>query len=57
MTEPCSDAWLGLVLFPAYGRELLIELNVLPVFGPNNRTTTITRMATKTKMIAYSTSP
>lgn len=57
MIEPCSDAWLGLVLFPAYGRELLIELNVLPVFGPNNRTTTITRMATKTKMIAYSTSP
>ena len=38
-------------------RELLIELNVLPILGPSKRTTAITTMATSTRIIAYSTSP
>jgi hypothetical protein len=38
-------------------KELLIELKVLPTFGPNRRTTAITTTATSTRMIAYSTSP
>jgi len=40
-----------------YGKELLIVLKVLPIFGPNIRTTTMTTNATRERMIAYSTSP
>jgi len=39
------------------GMELLIELNVLPIFGPSNRTTAMTIRATSDRIIAYSTSP
>jgi hypothetical protein len=39
------------------GMELLIELNVLPIFGPMKRTTAITTRATSERMIAYSTRP
>src|SRR6266487_2999466 len=44
-------------LRPDYGKELLIVLNVLPILGPSNRMTAMTTMATRARMIAYSTRP
>ena len=40
-----------------YGNELLMVLKVLPIFGPSKRMTAITTMATRARMIAYSTRP
>lgn len=40
-----------------YGNELLMVLKVLPIFGPSKRITAITTMATRARMIAYSTRP
>jgi hypothetical protein len=38
-------------------KELLIVLKILPTLGPIRRMTAITTTATRTRMIAYSTSP
>src|SRR5215208_1896055 len=40
-----------------YGNELLMVLKVLPILGPSKRITAITTIATRARMIAYSTSP
>ena len=40
-----------------YRRELLMVLKVLPILGPSKRMTAITTMATRARMIAYSTKP
>ena len=53
--ETCLDKSLFLVHYP--GMELLIMLYVLPSFGPKKFMTAMTTMATRARMIAYSTSP
>ena len=40
-----------------YGMELAMVLKVFPILGPSKLTTLITTIATKARMIAYSTSP
>ncbi len=40
-----------------YGSELAIVLNVLPILGPRRRITAMTTMATRARIIAYSTKP
>ena len=55
---PSADGAFCMVLVGAgYGRELLMELNVLPILGPSKRITAITTIATKARMMAYSTRP
>src|SRR5512141_2290268 len=47
-----------LVLLPrSYSRELLMVLKVLPILGPSKRMTAITTIATRARIIAYSTRP
>src|SRR5574341_779581 len=46
-----------LLLKADYGRELAMVLKVLPILGPSKRITAITTMATRARIIAYSTRP